>query len=44
MKDLKDLKLESRYKEIAGADHGSVIEQGLPDIFAFFKEHTKPAR
>ena len=38
---MKDLRVEYRYKEIPGADHGSVIEQGMPDIFAFFKEHTK---
>ena len=38
---MKDLHVEHRYKEIPGADHGSVIEQGMPDIFAFFKEHTK---
>lgn len=41
---MKELKLNYEYKEIPGADHGSVIEQGMPDIFAFFKAHTKPSR
>jgi predicted peptidase len=41
---MKDLKLNYQYKKIPGADHGTVIDQGLPDIFAFFKEHPKSAR
>ncbi|HEY2845569.1 MAG TPA: prolyl oligopeptidase family serine peptidase [Bryobacteraceae bacterium] len=38
---MKELKLDYQYKEFPGATHGSVIEAGMPDIFAFFKEHTK---
>jgi dipeptidyl aminopeptidase/acylaminoacyl peptidase len=38
---MKELKMNYQYKEIPGADHGGVIEQGMPDIFAFFKAHTK---
>jgi hypothetical protein len=38
---MKDLKLNYQYKEISGADHGGVIEQRLPDLFALFKAHTK---
>lgn len=41
---MKELKLDYEYKEIAGADHGSVIEQGMPDIFAFFKAHPRKSR
>jgi pimeloyl-ACP methyl ester carboxylesterase len=41
---MKELQLNYQYKEIPGADHGTVIEQGMPDIFAFFKDHAKPAR
>jgi predicted peptidase len=41
---MKDLQLNYQYKEIPGADHGTVIEQGMPDIFAFFKDHATPAR
>jgi len=38
---MKELKLNYEYKEFPGATHGSVIEQGMPDIFAFFKNHTR---
>ena len=38
---MKELKLNYQYKEIPGADHGGVIEQGMPDIFEFFKQHVK---
>ena len=31
------------YKEIPGAGHGDVIEKGIPDIFAYFKQYTKSA-
>jgi alpha-beta hydrolase superfamily lysophospholipase len=41
---MNELTLNYEYKEIPGADHGSVIEQGMPDIFAFFKTHQRPAR
>lgn len=41
---MKELKLDYDYKEIAGADHGSVIEQGMPDIFAFFNAHARKTR
>ena len=38
---MKELKLNYSYEEFPGATHGSVIEQGMPDIFAFFKAHAK---
>ena len=38
---MKELKLNYQYKEYPGATHGSVIELSMPDIFAFFKAHTK---
>jgi len=38
---MKELKLDYQYKEIPGADHGTVIEQGMPDIFTFFDAHAK---
>jgi hypothetical protein len=41
---MKELKLDYEYKEIPGADHGTVIEQGMPDIFAFFKAHARRTR
>jgi hypothetical protein len=40
---MKELKMEHEYKEIAGADHGTVIDQGMADIFAFFKKHARTA-
>ena len=41
---MKELKLDYEYKEIPGADHGSVIEQGMPGIFAFFEAHSRKTR
>jgi poly(3-hydroxybutyrate) depolymerase len=40
---MKDMKMTHAYNEIAGGDHGNVIDIGMPDIFAFFNAHTKPA-
>jgi alpha-beta hydrolase superfamily lysophospholipase len=40
---MKGMKMTHAYKEIAGGDHGNVIDIGMPDIFAFFDAHTKPA-
>jgi predicted peptidase len=31
------------YKELPGVDHGPVITAALPDIYAFFDKHSKPA-
>ena len=31
------------YLEVVGGDHGNVIGIGMPNIFAFFDEHAKPA-
>jgi dipeptidyl aminopeptidase/acylaminoacyl peptidase len=41
---MKELGLNYQYREIPRADHGTVIEQGMPDIFDFFKAHPKSAR
>jgi predicted esterase len=30
-----------KYLELPGADHGTVINQSMPEIFKFFKERTK---
>jgi len=38
---LKELKMEHEYIEIPGGDHGTVIGDGMPDIFRFFEEHKK---
>ena len=40
---IKGLKMASyKYIELPGADHGNVITLGMPEIFKFFSEHTKP--
>jgi poly(3-hydroxybutyrate) depolymerase len=37
-----DLKMKDfKYHELPGADHGTVITQSMPEIFQFFKEHTR---
>jgi poly(3-hydroxybutyrate) depolymerase len=38
---LKDLGITHEYLEIAGADHGSVITKGMPQIFEFFEKQQK---
>ena len=41
-KTATDLKMKDfKYMEIPGADHGTVITQSMPEIFQFFKDHTK---
>jgi len=39
---MEELEMDYEYIEIPGADHGNVISQGTPGIFAFFAEHTRP--
>lgn len=39
--EMKGRKMDYKYDEIPGGDHGSVIATGMPDIFAFFDAHTK---
>jgi predicted peptidase len=39
---MKEMKMNHKYNEIPGGDHGNVITTGMPDIFAFFNAHTKP--
>ncbi len=38
---MKERKMDHKYNEVAGGDHGSVIGTGMPDIFAFFNVHKK---
>lgn len=38
---MKTLKMDYKYVETPGGDHGSVITTGMPDIFAFFNAHSK---
>ena len=36
-----ELKMQYAYVEMGQEDHGSIISKGMPDIFSFFKAHTK---
>jgi len=38
---LEELKMNFKYVEMPGEDHGSIISKGMPAIFAFFSEHSK---
>jgi dipeptidyl aminopeptidase/acylaminoacyl peptidase len=38
---MKALAMNYEYKEYPGVTHGPIIEAAMPDIFAFFKAHTK---
>jgi dipeptidyl aminopeptidase/acylaminoacyl peptidase len=39
---LKALSMKHEYHEIPGGDHGNVIGIGMPDIFRFFGQHSRP--
>lgn len=39
----KELNMKYEYHEIPGADHGSVINSGMSDLFKFFAAHSKAA-
>jgi predicted esterase len=41
---LGELGMTHEYHEIPGGDHVNVISTGMPDIFAFFEEHTRSSR
>jgi poly(3-hydroxybutyrate) depolymerase len=41
---MKELQMNSEYKEYPGVTHGPIIEAAMPDIFAFFAKHTKAGR
>ncbi len=40
---MKEIGMTHKYIEIPGGDHGTVIGDGMPDIFKFFAEHPKKA-
>jgi len=41
---LKSQKIAHTYIEKPGLDHGTIIMGAMPDVFAFFPKHVKPAR
>jgi predicted peptidase len=40
---MKEIGMNHKYIEFPGGDHGTVIKDGMPDIFKFFAEHPKAA-
>jgi len=40
---MKELKMDYQYVEVACGTHGSVLTTGAPDIYTFFNNHTKKA-
>jgi hypothetical protein len=36
--------MEHEYVEMPGRDHGTIIWDGMPEIFRFFAEHTTSRR
>ena len=41
---MKDLKMDYYYLEFPFGDHGTVISDGMPEIFRFFAVHTKAGK
>jgi dienelactone hydrolase len=41
---LKTLNVAHEYKEFPGLDHGTIIMGSMPEVFAFFPKHVKPAK
>jgi predicted peptidase len=40
---MKEIGMKHKYIEFPGGDHGTGINDGMPDIFKFFAEHPKAA-
>jgi predicted peptidase len=38
---MKELKMDHKYIEFEGGDHGDIIGNGMPDIFEFFKKNAE---
>jgi hypothetical protein len=41
---MKEMSMKYENQEYAGVTHGPIIEAAMPDIFEFFKKHTKAGR
>jgi predicted esterase len=41
---MKEMQMDHVYTEIPNGDHGTVINDGMADIFAYFKSHVRPNR
>jgi predicted peptidase len=40
---MKELQMTYEYKEYPGVTHGPIMAASMPDIYAFFARHSKPA-
>jgi dienelactone hydrolase len=40
---MKELQMNFEYKEHPGVTHGPIMSAAMPDIYAFFAKHAKPA-
>jgi predicted peptidase len=40
---MKELQMNYEYKEYPGVTHGPIMAASMPDIYAFFARHSKPA-
>ena len=40
---MKELQMPYEYKEHPGVTHGPIMAASMPDIYAFFAKHSKPA-
>jgi len=38
---MKEIGMKHKYIELSGGDHGTVITDGMPDIFKFIEENPK---
>ena len=41
---MKEMKMDHVYTEIPGGDHGTVINDSMADIFAYFKAHVRAGK
>jgi predicted peptidase len=41
---MKEFQMNYEYKEYPGVTHGPIMAASMPDIYAFFARHSKPAR
>jgi predicted peptidase len=41
---MDELGMEHEYVEMPGRDHGTIIWDGMPEIFRYFAEHKRPPR
>jgi dipeptidyl aminopeptidase/acylaminoacyl peptidase len=40
----KEMKMDHEYKEVSGAGHGPIIEQGVGFVYEYFGKHVRGAK